>query len=133
MLNVVIVDGGLKVSKISYKESHSGISTIRDIEQKLDKTQKVITVGSDFLNSIDNFGSFPIHLKVDVEGLEEQVISQILINKFSKNIQTIFFEGDERCTDPELIYKLMRGQGFKSFTKIGQKKDSIHFAVFAKR
>ena len=130
--NVGIGDGGLKVSNISYKESHSGVSTIRDTEGKIDKTKKVITVGSDFLNSIDNFGSFPIHVKVDVEGLEEQVISQILLTKFSKNIQTIFFEVDERWIDPELIYKLMRGHGFKSFTKIGQ-EDSFHYDVIAKR
>lgn len=127
--NVGIGDGNLEVSEISFSEDHSGLSTMRDNEKNVDTTKKIIIVGHKFLNSIDNFGSFPVHIKVDVEGLEEQVISQVLQTDFSKNIKSIFFEMDERWINPESIYELMGRHGFKSFTKVG--KSAVHYDVLA--
>ena len=73
---------------------------MRDHEKNFDTTKKIITVGHNFLDKIDDFGEFPVHIKIDVEGLEEQVISQVA-NQILQKYQVSFLRSRRRWINIE--------------------------------
>ena len=67
-------------------------------------------------------------LKVDVEGFELTVLTEIFKCDFSKLISSIFYEVDEKWESPTRIEDFLRKMGFNNFEIIG---DGTHYDVLA--
>jgi len=79
---------------------------------------------------IDN--SFDIHVKIDVEGLEEMVINQLALMKSFSRVKSIFYEVDERWSNNSKISKLLNELGFIKYEKI-YGKNPHHYDILASK
>lgn len=117
-------------AQIRLDDSHSGTASLS--EKSAAGTGHAIsidTVDASLLDAILT-NHFPALVKIDVEGLEEIVIIELLKTSFSSSIEGIFYEVDERWSDPDKMTALLRRAGFNRFTKIGR---GHHYDVFAER
>ena len=79
----------------------------------------VDVIGSADLDEIFYGIDVRVILKVDVEGLEYEVLSTIFASKISEQIESIWFEIDENWVDQQAIFKLVKDKGFTNLKKIG--------------
>ena len=117
-------------SRICLDESHSGTASLSaNSAASAGRTISIETVDAGALDGmLDN--PLPAIVKIDVEGLEEVVTTELLKTSFSSSIEGVFYEIDERWSDPDTMAALLRDAGFSRFTKIGR---GHHYDVFAER
>lgn len=133
---VVIVDKAVSSTagrvEIPFDPQHTGSASLapRNDDYPLDSCEIPIEMVDHLkLNEIVAQRDLPIHCKLDVEGHEETVISELLECEFMSNVVEIFFEVDERWVAPESLCEPLKQAGFE-FTKSGGDK---HYDVLARR
>ena len=125
------IDSANGLKSIIYDPKHSGSATIAFIPNDNDLIEKIETVNKEFLNRIFDPIREAIHIKIDVEGYEPTVISEILKTSKMGQIVSIFYEVDVRWVNPSDIENTLRIHGFNQFEKIGN--SNTHFDVLATR
>jgi hypothetical protein len=86
-------------------------------------------IEDDKLEAIVHAARLPIYVKIDVEGHEEAVVTELLKCSFADQIREIFYEVDVRWVNPQVLQSLLQAAGFQS-VKIGSQK---HYDVLATR
>ena len=114
-------------SKMFYDPKHSGAAHINDNEGY--EFNNVEIINNQKLNNIID-KSYPIHIKIDVEGHEEIVINEIFKSDFSNNIKELYFEVDERWTNYENIQLILNKNGFYNLKK---SNNNTHYDVLASK
>jgi FkbM family methyltransferase len=118
-------------NKLHVSEGHSGKNSLRNlsgIESSI--TETVETVNFKGLNELVPKHS-RILIKIDVEGYEEVVISELIKCSFFKNIYQIFCEVDTNWTNVNRLKNILKDRGFTSFEKIG--KNPSHYDLLISR
>jgi FkbM family methyltransferase len=121
---------------ISYKPNHSGVATmharnnlISETNNKIETIEAISYIELD--NLISNQDKARLIVKIDVEGYEMNVITELLKTQVAKEISEIYFEIDERWVDYNDIEILLKTNGFKNFSKTHT--DTKHYDVYASK
>lgn len=98
--------------QISLKRSHSGAASMRP--QQPGKVQRYETIHGINARDLQNLFQFIERaiIKIDVEGFEKTVIDELLKSGVLARTQAVFYEVDERWSQPHLIRQQLTGQGF---------------------
>jgi FkbM family methyltransferase len=75
-------------------------------------------------------GALPMFVKIDVEGLEAEVIAELAMTAAFARVQAIFYEVDDRWASAGEIEQGLRSGGFTRFVKYGR---GHHYDVLATR
>lgn len=119
-------------SSIFVQPGHSGAASMRD--SSLPPTSHSInieTVDYSFLSGLVRSVGLPIHIKIDVEGFELEVMNQLVKTDWFSRVESIFYEVDELWVSPVEIELLLRDWGFTDFIKSGLNHN--HYDVHAMR
>lgn len=115
--------------EILFNPNHSGTASIAESNKKKgSKTVRIQTINYEILESFFSAKTYNYILKVDVEGFEFTVLTEIFKCDFSKFISSIFYEVDEKWESPTRIENFLRKVGFNNFEIIG---DGTHYDVLA--
>lgn len=117
---------------IQTSEQHSGAATLRagaggDADRH---ALQIMSTNVSGLDALDCRDDVPILVKIDVEGHELVVLSELVKSKRIKNVEQIFYECGEDWIDPEAAESLLRDVGFRRFDRIGTGR---HYDVLAAR
>lgn len=116
--------------QICLKRGHSGAASMR--RQQPAKSQRYETIQG--INAADLHNVFKFVeraiIKIDVEGFEKTVIDELVKSGVLTRTQAVFYEVDERWSQPQLIRQQLAGQGFTFFQKFGS---GYHYDVLATR
>lgn len=115
-------------AKIFFCPDHSGKATLRD-ESEIGKSTIIKTVSAADLDQILPIG-VPIYLKIDVEGHELEVLKEFLKCRAFQNIQSIYYEVDERWVNSESILNLLKEY---SFREAGRNGNGRHYDQLVER
>lgn len=110
-------------ASISAKAGHSGAATLaqtNDLISDAELTHQIEMVDYNDLNELVKVDDLPVVVKIDVEGFEPVVITELLKTNFAENISEIYFEVDESWIDIEGIRTELKSAGFTHFQKIGE-------------
>ena len=117
-------------AEIAVQVGHSGAATLRNSAQlKLSTGNTITTMNATGLSSLLAHAQRCI-IKIDVEGFEATVIAQLAEAGILARTQAVFYEVNEKWTDPVDIERRLSAAGFNSFVRSG--KDS-HYDVMARR
>lgn len=119
-------------ASISVSAGHSGIATLaQQSNQEFDlaRAQTVELIDAAGLDRHIPAGP-RIVAKVDVEGYEQVVLTELLRSAHAGRIATIFYEVDTRWNNAEVLRDLLAAGGFVSFTRYGRTR---HYDVMATR
>jgi FkbM family methyltransferase len=116
--------------QIVIKEGHSGAASLRSGDSA--PAGQTTTIRLVDAKAIDELipPTGDIVAKVDVEGLEHIVIQELAQSRHFPRFKALFYEIDERWSDPAGIEALLRQHGFRSFRKMGAGK---HYDILASR
>lgn len=117
--------------EIPYSDKHSGAaSLVLQNKAKVSEFEmvKIRTINAELLESIFSSKFQNYVLKVDVEGYEFIVLTEIFKCNFSKFITSVFYEVDEEWEEPDLLEALLRNNGFANFKQIGY---GTHYDILA--
>jgi FkbM family methyltransferase len=110
--------------------THSGAASLRqDMQQPAISSETIRLISCAELGSLVPDG-YPIMVKIDVEGHEAVVISELMQSVHCDWIDSIFYEIDERWLDPLVIQSQLEKSGFNRFTKLGIGR---HYDILAQR
>lgn len=117
-------------AQICLDDTHSGTASLSG--KSTATAGRTITIDTVDAGALDGIlvNSLPAIVKVDVEGLEGVVIEELLKTSFASLISGIFYEVDERWSEPDKMVALLQCAGFSRFTRIGR---GHHYDVFAER
>lgn len=117
---------------IQIPEQHSGAATLRtsDGEDADRRALRIMSTNVSGIDALDCRDGVPILVKIDVEGHELIVLSELVKSKRIKNVEQIFYECGEDWIDPEALEALLRDVGFRRFDRIGTGR---HYDVLAAR
>jgi FkbM family methyltransferase len=111
--------------EMQIKEGHSGAGTLRETsvpEEKFGHSIRITTVGGDFLDSsIKIAGNTKIAIKIDTEGHEAEVLTELMKSVLWDRVFNIFYEVDERYIDNVKILDSLKGYGFSIIYQNGKK------------
>ena len=82
-------------------------------------------------NLIENREKVGLVVKIDVEGSEMNVITELLKTQLANEINEIYFEVNERWVDYNDIEILLKSNGYKFFSKTSA--DTRHYDVYARK
>lgn len=115
-------------TQIAVPLTHSGAASIHHVPDDSRPLDISLKTAASFAGTIQP-DDLPLVVKVDVEGHEPVVLSQLMQSILAPRIDALFYEVDERWVDPGALRKII-GESDFSFTKVG---DSPHYDVLAKR
>ena len=110
-------------------ENQSGRASLKPHDSHRNVVE-VDVIGSDELNEIIKDRKTRIILKIDVEGLEYEVLSAIFASVVSKQVDAIWFEIDENWSDRKAILELVNQNGFTNLKKVGA---GLHYDILASK
>jgi FkbM family methyltransferase len=117
-------------ASISIDRGHSGTASMAggatSQSAAVEQIKTIDVVGLDALMS----DSVPIIVKVDVEGFEKTVITELSRSQHFGRMVSIFYEVDERWSDSADIRSVLEAGGFSRFQKFGR---GHHYDVLAMR
>lgn len=117
-------------TQIAVQVGHSGAATLRTSAQlKLSTGNTITTVNATGLSSLLAQARQCI-IKIDVEGFEATVIDQLAVAGILARTQTVFYEVNEKWTDPVELEQRLSAAGFNSFVRSGKES---HYDVMARR
>jgi FkbM family methyltransferase len=124
----IAAEAGRTVIKVN--EAHSGTASLADQTTYAAKeTVTIQTINAAVLDDI--LGTeWPMIVKVDVEGLEQQVIAELAKARAFQAVSGLFYEIDERWSDASAIQALLVSAGFRIFRRFGR---GHHYDVYATR
>lgn len=115
---------------IGVSHTHSGIASLVHSSSPTGSNSVTIqTVNAPILDRLLP-AEWPCIVKVDVEGLEYQVITELTKSHSFRAVIGIFYEIDERWSDPQEIRTLLEAHGFLRFQVFGR---GHHYDVYATR
>ncbi|MEO1028379.1 MAG: FkbM family methyltransferase [Pseudomonadota bacterium] len=118
------------LAEIAVKSNHSGVASLqREPLQSGGLTEQITLMDATSLDEYIPEG-VDIIVKVDVEGHEAVVISELLKSKHARRMVTIFHEMDERWAEADPIRECLTKAGFSSFKKFGIGR---HYDILAER
>ncbi|WP_299355624.1 FkbM family methyltransferase [uncultured Shimia sp.] len=106
------------------KSNHSGGATLAQKNPTTlegDETLNVETIDHSGLDELVEDRETPIMVKVDVEGFEPVVLSELMKSELAPRISEMFYEVNEHWIDPDQLVRLLQANGFKHFKKLGGK------------
>lgn len=114
--------------EIAISHAHSGSASLRGSAEDMpsEPVQLLSYVELDSIPLPDQ----PIVAKVDVEGHELVVITELMRSRHFSRVKAIFYEIDERWVDPGAVRSMLEQQGFDRFTKFGV---GWHYDMLAER
>lgn len=117
-------------AQIKVSNVHSGTASLAD--QSSYHASETITIQTINAPMVDEIlaSEWPSIVKVDVEGLEHEVIAELARSRSFAAMIGLFYEIDERWSDPRAIETLLREAGFTGFRKFGR---GHHYDVYATR
>ncbi len=121
------------VAQIQMEARHSGGATIkegRETNAGFDLVLDIKTLNHEGFDALVAEGDLPLFVKVDVEGFEATVLSELMRSQHAGRIREIFYEVDENWVDVTALAALLEPHGFNSFEKIGS---GTHYDVLARR
>jgi hypothetical protein len=109
-----------------------GASLTQQNDLNLDVNTKlqIESIDGATLDTLVQHKNIPIVVKIDVEGYELIVIQQLIKTSLVENVTEIFYEIDEKWSNPKQIESLLRSIGFKTFEKVGS---GSHYDILALR
>ena len=112
--------------------AHTGAASLRDGASHGNTAfvETIECISHVELNDLEASEGCRIFVKIDVEGLEETVLSELIACPFFPRIADIFYEVDEKWVDPDRLVALLQSCGFNEFVKVG---DGEHYDVHARR
>ena len=112
--------------------SHTGGATLHGTENSAAKNSVVVDLidHSTLANKIRLTGD--VIVKVDVEGHEETVFSELALTGFADQLKLIHYEVDEKWVKPEKLQRILTGLGFRQFDKFSSGRD-YHYDVIARK
>merc|ERR1711966_248044 len=108
---------------------HARNNLISETNNKIETIEAISYIELD--NLISNQDKARLIVKIDVEGYEMNVITELLKTQVAKEISEIYFEIDERWVDYNDIEILLKTNGFKNFSKTHT--DTKHYDVYASK
>lgn len=115
---------------IKVSTAHSGTASLAgQSSYHASETIRIQTINAPMLDAI-LASEWPSIVKVDVEGLEHEVIAELARSDSFSTVIGLFYEIDERWSDPMAIETLLRDAGFTGFRKFGR---GHHYDVYATR
>ena len=129
-----------QMSYLMYKPKHSGNSQIvsngesdPDHSSREYELQQVDTWGEQDLNEFfraSDYKDAPIHLKIDTEGGEEEILKTFLRSAIARQIKSVRVEVSKYNSEQKII-DLLESNGFSEDSRYGA--DPRHFDLFAVR
>lgn len=120
--------------QIAFDPRHSGTSSIAPVRDDAAlaglRTTILETIEHKTLDAMISAGDARILIKIDVEGHEETVVSEISKCSFLPRVAAIFYECDESVTDVAAVESTLRAAGFIQFVKVGM---GTHYDTLALR
>lgn len=115
-------------ARISIKAGHSGAASLREN----DGQGQTITISLVDAPRIDELipDAGDIIIKIDVEGHEDTVLKELTRSRHLPRVKAMFYEIDERWSDPIQIEATLRQYGFHQFRKMGTGR---HYDILASR
>ncbi len=112
--------------------AHTGAASLRDAGKQGNNAllETIECISHAELSDLEAPEGCRIFVKIDVEGLEETVLNELIACPFFSRIDDIFYEVDEKWVDPHRIVALLRSCGFNEFDKVGGEE---HYDVHARR
>ena len=120
--------------EIVLSENHSGAATLSAKNQLSGGAQNTVTIETIDWHALELLiteVNVDVLIKIDVEGFEETVLSQLVKTEFFRNAQEVFIEIDEAWTNAKNIENLLRADGFTQFKRVGTDKN--HYDLLALR
>lgn len=117
---------------INVAADHTGTASLvgrQDGPQATESAVTIKTINAPMLGPL-LAGPVPLFVKIDVEGLEAEVIAELVKTVSIGRVTAIFYEVDDRWASAGEIETLLRGAGFTRFTKYGR---GHHYDVLASR
>ncbi|MDX1574078.1 MAG: FkbM family methyltransferase [Methylophaga sp.] len=116
--------------QICLKRGHSGAASMRP--QQSSRSQRYETIQGINAADLHNLFRFVERaiIKIDVEGFEKTVIDELVKSGVLTRTQAVFYEVDERWSQPQQIRQHLTKQGFKRFQKFGS---GYHYDILAIR
>lgn len=119
---------------IAFDARHTGtsslvISTHHAVPERA-RTMRLETIDHRGLDALIQPGGTRILIKIDVEGHEETVVSELAKCRFLPQVEAIFYECDEGATDVAAVEATLRAAGFARFVKVGS---GAHYDTLALR
>lgn len=101
-------------------DSHSGDTHFSSKNGNL----KVSTVNKAHLNKISRTLNYKIFVKIDVQGMEFEVINELFKSKLKENIQYLFIENDPKYGNYHKIVNFLSLHGFSEVKNFGARVNS---------
>lgn len=119
------------VVKISVPQAHSGGASIEAhmAGSEATATEEIRTLDAAGLDALIS-GAGEIIVKVDVEGHEEAVLTQLMKSAHRDRISTVFYEVDEAWVSPQKLAAILSAGGFTRFDRMGGRR---HYDILARR
>lgn len=117
---------------ISIPEEHSGLATLRadkKIHWSKDRSETIRAINGAVIESLTLNGHLPVHIKVDVEGYEEEVFHALKMSSLLDRAQSIFYEVNEEWTNNQALEKILCSRGIGKMTRIGEGRQYDILAV----
>lgn len=118
---------------IRMSRDHSGGASMASSNPVAGEDITIHTINHRALDDIIPDGPEAILVKIDVEGLEPQVVAELVQSRHARRIDMLFYEIDEAWTDPGAIERALRGIGIGQFRKIASTPGATHYDVLATR
>lgn len=121
---------------ILIKKGHSGAATFSSLNMEANhgaQLEKILTVDANKLDEIIVTSGLPVIVKVDVEGVEDVVIEQLMKCYFAPQIKEIFVEINENWVDLKYIRKLLYDNGFNKFKRNPESAAGAHYDLLVSR
>lgn len=110
-----------------FSDQHSGTGHIAEFETGV----KVKSVNFHYLNEVFTDLTYPIVIKIDVEGFEKQVLSELFKSNLHKKITHIFIEMNQGYGQVENVDRILKEFGFTELWRKGSQKsyDALYINV----
>jgi len=118
------------IHQIACRRSHSGVATLEGHLARREPHAISVPVEMRTVAGLAPHlpTDLPIFVKIDVEGHEAQVVTQLLTSHLAGRVMAVFYEHDNRWSDGEAIATLLAQSGFAIKRQYGRGR---HYDVLA--
>jgi FkbM family methyltransferase len=118
-----LVSNEAMLADLSFRKHHSGAGTLK---RKLSTDVKVLCLGRAFLDEIADTVKGDFFIKVDVEGLENDVIDLILHSKLAHRVHGLLVEMHPKHNSAEELNDIIRKLGDLGLQEVERSRSSGH-------
>jgi|688.fasta_scaffold494312_1 FkbM family methyltransferase len=118
ILHAVAISNQEGSVNFSFNGNHSGGGHLTEGETGVE----VRSVNFHYLNEVFHDLKFPIVIKIDVEGFEKQVLTELFKSDIQKNITHIFIEMNHSFGQVETVDGILQQSGFRELWRKGSEQ-----------